>query len=195
MEGPLTVVGVSSERSLGDALNAGVYAASGEVVTKMDDDDWYGSDHLWDLMLALDYSGAELVAKGAEFVYMEELDITIRRHIGKAEKRQRTATMAGASLTVLRSAFEAVGLSRARGRRGSAFLGDMRKSGVRPFRTHGYGFVVHRDGDNTWQADTEYFLSSAVSQRAGLALDSAMVDGGPAPRRFPPSSGHRRART
>ena len=162
----------------------------------MDDDDWYGSDHLWDLMLALDYSGAELVAKGAEFVYMEELDITIRRHIGKAEKRQRTATMAGASLTALRSAFEAVG-----GFRGlavgedSAFLGDMRKSGVRPFRTHGYGFVVHRHGDNTWQADTEYFLSSAVSQRAGLALDWAMVDGGPAPRRFPPSSGHRRART
>src|SRR5262249_50768517 len=42
VEGPLTVVGVSSERSFGEALNAGVDAASGEVVTKMDDDDWYG---------------------------------------------------------------------------------------------------------------------------------------------------------
>ena len=95
MEGPLTVVGVSSERSLGDALNAGVDAASGEVVTKMDDDDWYGSDHLWDLMLALDYSGAELVAKGAEFVYMEELDITIRRFTGRSEGSERDDSRLG----------------------------------------------------------------------------------------------------
>ena len=108
MEGPLTVVGVSSERSLGDALNAGVDAASGEVVTKMDDDDWYGSDHLWDLMLALDYSGAELVAKGAEFVYMEELDITIRRFTGRSEGANVT-TVAGGTLTISKHNLEAVG--------------------------------------------------------------------------------------
>ena len=62
VEGPLTVVRVSSTATLGDALNAGTDAASGELITKMDDDDWYGPEHLWDLVSAAEYSGAELVA-------------------------------------------------------------------------------------------------------------------------------------
>ena len=60
------MIRVDGELTLGDALNAGVEASSGELVTKMDDDDYYSTEHLWDLVLALEYSGADLVGKGAE---------------------------------------------------------------------------------------------------------------------------------
>ena len=45
----------------------------------MDDDDYYSIEHLWDLVLALEYSGADLVGKAAEFVYLEEIDVTLRQ--------------------------------------------------------------------------------------------------------------------
>ena len=54
-------------------------AASGDVVLKMDDDDWYGPDVVTDLLWARRTSGAELVGMPAEFVYLEQLDLTIRR--------------------------------------------------------------------------------------------------------------------
>ena len=39
--------------------------------TKVDDDDRYGPEHIWDLVLARQFSGATVVGKGAEFVYLE----------------------------------------------------------------------------------------------------------------------------
>ena len=174
-EGPVTLVRVGSEASLGKALNAGIEAASGEVITKMDDDDWYGREHLWDLMLALAYSGAELVGKGAEFVYLQEPDLTIRRFVGKAESSNRT--LGGGSITMLRSAFDAVdGFRDLAHGEDQAIIDDLLEAGVRRWRTHGYGFLTHRHQGNTWQAPPGYFLSRARAQRPGLALDWAMGD-------------------
>ena len=127
---------MGSEASLGKALNAGIEAASGEVITKMDDDDWYGREHLWDLMLALEYSGAELVGKGAEFVYLQEPDLTIRRFVGKAESSNRT--LGGGSITMLRSAFDAVdGFRDLAHGEDQAIIDDLLEAGVRRSRTHG----------------------------------------------------------
>ena len=78
------MIRVDGELTLGDALNAGVETANGELVTKMDDDDYYSIEHLWDLVLALEYSGADLVGKGAEFVYLQWIDLTMRRFMGDA---------------------------------------------------------------------------------------------------------------
>ena len=41
--------------------------AQGTLLTKVDDDDLYGPEHVWDLVLARCYSGAAVVGKGAEF--------------------------------------------------------------------------------------------------------------------------------
>ena len=66
----------------------------------MDDDDLYGPDHVWDLVLAHEYSGAHLVGKGIENVYLREVDRTVKRQSGQAETY--TNDLAGGTLLVAR---------------------------------------------------------------------------------------------
>ena len=70
------VLYIDGRTTLGDCLNRGVEAASGDYVAKMDDDDLYGERYLSDSILAASYSGAEVVGKGTHFVYFESLDTT-----------------------------------------------------------------------------------------------------------------------
>lgn len=82
---PARVVRVAAGSSLGDALNAAVEASTGELLAKMDDDDLYGKDYISDLVAAKERSGAEIVGKGAETVYLGGSNQTIRRHgLGKS---------------------------------------------------------------------------------------------------------------
>ena len=52
-------------------------ATSGDLVLKMDDDDWYAPDAIADLVRAHAYSGAEVVGMPAEFHYLTEPDVTV----------------------------------------------------------------------------------------------------------------------
>jgi hypothetical protein len=79
---PVTVVEAPAGLPFGAVLNRMAAVASGTFLAKVDDDDWYGPDHLADLLLAQLYSGADLVGSAPEFVYLEPLDVTIRRRVG-----------------------------------------------------------------------------------------------------------------
>ena len=83
---PIQTVSVPEERCLGDVLNHALAAAQGSLIAKFDDDDLYGADHLWDLVLASEYSGAALVGKVSEYVYLAGADCTIRRFAGFGER-------------------------------------------------------------------------------------------------------------
>ena len=61
-------------RPLGAVLAAATAAAAGPLLAKMDDDDVYGAEHLWDLVLAHEYSGAALVGKFPATVYLARSD-------------------------------------------------------------------------------------------------------------------------
>ena len=51
----------SQDTFFGDVLNDAYEAASGDVLLKVDDDDWYGPHAVVDLLLARRYSGADVV--------------------------------------------------------------------------------------------------------------------------------------
>ena len=70
------VLHVDGRTTLGDCLNRGVEAASGQYIAKMDDDDHYGERYLSDSVLAASFSDAEIVGKGLFFVYFEAGDTT-----------------------------------------------------------------------------------------------------------------------
>ena len=102
---PVSVVPVSAEAPLGRVLDAAAAAASGLLLTKFDDDDIYGAEHVWDLVLAREYSRAEMVAKGAEYVYLAASDFTIHRFGGKGERFSRRPIIAGGAMVMAASDF------------------------------------------------------------------------------------------
>jgi hypothetical protein len=172
--GDLEVIRVDAGATLGAALNACLARASGNLVTKMDDDDWYGDEHLWDLVLAQCYSRADIVGKGAEFVFLSREDMTIRRFAGGAERYG--TTVAGGTLCAGRDFLQdAGGFVRASVGEDRALIEDTVAAGGRVYRTHGFGYVLHRHGSHSWQAPDAYFSTAAVARYPGAALGLALV--------------------
>jgi hypothetical protein len=170
------VVRVEAELTLGDALNAGVAVAEGELVTKMDDDDYYSVDHLWDLVLALEYSGADLVGKGAEFVYLEDVDLTIRRFMGDAESDH--PRLAGGGMMARREPLEGIGgwPSRTRGE-DTWIVKNFKRAGRATYRTHGFGYILNRHfRGHTWNPAVDYFLVQSQREWRGLRFDQTAIE-------------------
>ncbi|HDH03326.1 MAG TPA: glycosyltransferase family 2 protein [Actinobacteria bacterium] len=173
---PVQVVRVAHEMTLGDALNLAVRASSGTLLTKFDDDDHYGPDHVFDLVLAREYSRAELVGKAAEFVYLARSETTVRRFAGRAETF--STTIGGGALLISRHDLgEAGGWRRVPRGVDRALVEDVENAGGAVYRTHGFGYVLVRHGQgHTWAEEDQYFLDQAEDRRAGLALGWAGVE-------------------
>lgn len=166
----LTVIATPGERSLGHALAMAAEASDGELLTKMDDDDHYGPDHLLDLVLARDVSGAPVVGKSSTIVHVEALDTTVRRVIGTPETAVHR--VAGGTILVgadeLRSLGGWADVPRAVD---SALMRAATDAGAMIYRPHdmGYLYVRHAaDRGHTWSADAGHFLANAREQWLGL---------------------------
>lgn len=170
---------VSSDRDLGQVLAFLGERASGDLVTKWDDDDWYTTEHLNDLVAAMRYSGAGVVAKAAEYVYLSSLDLTLRRFRSNAETF--STTVAGGTLMLTRSMLEGIGGWPAGPRRVDRRLIEAVEAvGAPIYRVHGLGYLLRRDHcatSHTWLAEDDYFLAQALDQRPGLDLEFAGVVG------------------
>ena len=171
----LTVLRFAADAVFGHVLSAASAVASGEWVAKMDDDDWYGAEHISDLVFAAGYSGADLVGKGSEFVYLEDSDMTIRRGLGTGEAPSRT--LSGGTLLVRSSVLRDIdgwrGLPRGVD---VALIDDVASAGGALWRTHPFGYLLCRTtGRHTWSVDDRYFERQAEQTWDGLALDVAGV--------------------
>ncbi len=168
------VVVAPAEVSLGRALQIGSAAATGELLTKVDDDDYYGPDHVLDLVIAHRLSGATLVGKSTTLVHLEDLDVTVRRVFGTPESFVHR--VAGGTILLSSADLAAVGgwsdVPRAVD---SSLIRSVRDAGGRVYRPHdlGYVYVRHRRTEgsvegHTWAADAGHFLVSAREQWLGL---------------------------
>ena len=148
----------------GDVMHAAARAASGDVLLKVDDDDWYSPYVVHDLLLARRYSGADVVGMPSEFVYLEELGVTAQRnHPTEVFNR----FVAGGTILVDRDVLRAVGgFRRVRRFVDAQLLGAVEAAGGRIYRTHGLGYVLRRTGSgHTWQSDPESFRRPDILAR------------------------------
>ncbi|MBG0813046.1 family 2 glycosyl transferase [Planomonospora sp. ID82291] len=166
---PVTVVEADAATPFGDVLNLAAAAAGGDHVAKWDDDDWYGPDHLADLLLARAHSGAEIVGTAAEFFYLEPLNVTIRRTDYTSEVW--SDHVAGGTILLDRDRFRETGgfpgLPRGVD---AAFLKAAHAAGARIYRTHGLGYMLRRgvSARHTWQLPLAHFLRVASNQWRGF---------------------------
>ena len=178
-ERDVTVLRVGDDRNLGETLNLAMSQAGGQVLSKWDDDDWYSPEHIWDVVLALEYSGADIVGKAAEFVYLADLDITIRRFPQGADSPSKT--IGGGTLTADRDVLRSVGgFPNWPHHVDQGLLGAIVDQGGVSFRTHGFGYLLNRHGDHTWDVETDYFLDASFRQWRGLDLTAPGIDAGSA---------------
>ncbi|MGI8644824.1 MAG: glycosyltransferase [Nocardioides sp.] len=166
---PSVLLPVAAETRFGDVLDAAARAASGDLVLKMDDDDWYGPDVVSDLRWARRTSGAELVGMAAEFVYLEPLGLTVRR---RTSVEAPARVVAGGTMLLDRGYLRALGGFRSVTRFVDAqLLAAVRRAGGGVHRTQGLGYVLRRGATgHTWSPDLGYFLSrrSVVAQWRGF---------------------------
>ena len=162
------------------ALSGTAIAARGELVAKMDDDALYDRRHVWDLVLAHQYSGAALVGKAAETVYLADADATLRRRVGNRERYD--GGIAGGTLLLCRD-----DLGRAGGwpllpvGEDRALIARVHRIGA-VYRTH--GFVLVRHGRrHAWEPGSDRFHAHADLVRPGWHPQLADIDDEP---RFEP---------
>ena len=174
---PVRVTAVAAQQPLGAVLNAAVEASTGVLLAKFDDDDYYSADHLWDLVLAQEFSQAELVAKGAEYVYLSSRDRTLRMFGRRGERYLGYPGVSGGAMLIARHHLDAAGGWRRIPRHVDTGLArDVVRVGGRIYRTHGRGYLRVRHGrSHTWDMDESHFLGRAREARDGLDLDFAGV--------------------
>jgi glycosyltransferase involved in cell wall biosynthesis len=155
----------SKDVFFGDVLNDAFEAASGDVLLKVDDDDWYGPHAVVDLLLARRYSGADVVGMPSEFVHLAELGITTRRnHPTEIFNR----FVAGGTIMADRDVVRSVGGFRPVRRFVDAqLLSGIEAAGGRIYRTHGLGYVLRRlaSGHHTWQVEADSFRKEGIVDR------------------------------
>lgn len=155
---PVKIVQVPAHEPLGAVLNAATAVANGTLLANMDDDDLYGGDHIWDLVLAHKYSGAPLVGKWNDFVYLTASDQTIHRSRGCNEDYQ--GNISGGTMLISRRELDRVGGWRRTRYADSALIGDFVLAHQRIYRTHGLGYLAvrHRDRHAYDMSDHHYLV-------------------------------------
>lgn len=155
---PIQTFRADSSLVFGHVLNSAASRASGDVLLKMDDDDWYGPDFVADLLLARTYSGADIVGCAPEFTFVEPLWVTTRRPDPSEVYRP---FVAGGTMLMDRGVFRSLGGFRQTVKYVDAtMLASVVESGGRVYRSHGLGYVLRRGGQgHTWDPGLGYFVS------------------------------------
>ena len=171
----LRLLKAPSSDPLGTCLNQLVAAADGDIVSKMDDDDHYAPWYLHDLCRALEYSGAEVVGKGASYVYVESRNATILTY-PKHEHRD-SDFVRGGTLTAGRDVFLSNPFAALPRSEDTTFLASVIAGGGRVYASDRFNFVLHRgDSKNhTWQAADAAIFASGDMKYVGNGLGQVTV--------------------
>ncbi len=162
------LITVPAAATLGEALGIATARARGSLITKVDDDDIYGPEHIWDLVVARAVSGATVVGKPAQYVLLEQQGVTVRRDRPSADVYGRV--VAGGTMLMARGELEAMGGWRpVRSGVDRALLDRVLHAGGTIYQTWSFGFIYRRHGDaHTWDVSDAYFLRSVIQRWEGL---------------------------
>lgn len=164
-----TIVEIPGSDMFGAALAEGVRRSSGDYITKLDDDDWYSENHVFDLVLAQLYSQADIVGKTTEYLFFEEYEQTIHRTFATERYHDQ---MAGGAMLLSRSAFDALGGWRPTpNSTDRSVLLRVHDEGGIGYRTHGLGYLYIRHANtHTWVREASQLLDGSYEQWRGRRL-------------------------
>jgi spore maturation protein CgeB len=154
-----SVVAADSTLTLGACMNRGIAAAGGRYVAKMDDDNWYGSHYVSDLVRAFSWTDAQVVGKWAHYVHMLASNATLLRFSG-AEHRY-VELVQGGTIMAPRSVMLELAMEDLPRRVDTTFLEKVRLHGGKVYSADRFNFISIRspsiDG-HTWSISDEDLL-------------------------------------
>lgn len=163
------VVAASATDAFGQALATGLRASSGDLIVKIDDDDWYSRHAVSDLVWAHRYSGADVVGKTTEYLYLDRVGQTVHRAFATERYHSQVA---GGAMLLSRSVLDAIGGWRPTpNSTDRSILLRVHESGGVAYRTHGLGYLYVRHSDaHTWVRSDSHLLSGSFEQWKGQVL-------------------------
>ncbi|WP_326965488.1 CgeB family protein [Arthrobacter sp. CG_A4] len=170
----VTLLTAEAHVSLGECLNKCVSAAEGQVLTKMDDDDFYAADYLSDQLHALEYSAADVVGKQAHYMYLADRNATLLRFSEWEHRYTRTVmgpTIMGSADVFRSSPFAAVGSGE-----DTRFLRDVGAGGGVVYASDRFNYCQQRASEgHTWNISGAELMASSVLKFFGNYRDQVSV--------------------
>ena len=165
----------TKDATLGSILTDLAGKTSGDYVAKMDDDDYYGPEHLRDLVDVIVDKDADVAGRAMNYVYLEPLGLTVRRFgvQGTQAVEIWSDWVCGGTILVSRSAGESAGWF---GNGTTAvdryLLGHVTENGGKIWRTFGAGYIYRRSFTfHTYVTNYSKYLKNANQQVVGLWRD------------------------
>lgn len=157
-----TLLSAPASVTLGECLNRLVEASSGDVLAKIDDDDYYAPYYLHDSINTMRFANADLVGKFATYMYSEADDMLTLRNPGK--ENMYTDFITGATMVGRRELFESVPFLPLRNGEDSRFLNAVENADAKIFAGDRFNFLQMRGAHkHTWSADLlELYANSVV---------------------------------
>jgi glycosyltransferase involved in cell wall biosynthesis len=161
-----------SSKNLGMILTSLAQLSTGEFVSKMDDDDYYGPEHLRDLVDAAIDTGADVVGRAMNYVYLEPLQLTVRRFSASGTQAVELWSdwVCGGTILVRRKQAENVGwFGNGHTAVDRFLLSGVTNNGGKIWRTFGAGYIYRRTFTfHTYITNYSKYLNGANEQVVGL---------------------------
>jgi len=162
----------SKDKVLGEILTALAESSASEFIAKMDDDDYYGPEHLRDLLDAALSTGADVVGRAMNYVYLEPLDVTVRRFAphGTQAVELWSDWVCGGTILAKRESAQAAGWFGSGNTAVDRFLlSSVTNNGGKIWRTFGAGYIYRRTFTfHTYVTHYSKYLNGANEQVIGI---------------------------
>lgn len=159
---------------LGYKLNALMHEATGEVIAKMDDDDYYGPNYVSDMLLPMRWGGFDLIGKNQTFWHDVQSDKFYLKNLRGAHKTQDLvfgATFVGSRTMFLRNPFP-----ERRTGEDTLQLAQLKSNGYRIYSADPFNFcIVRRASQHTWDLPAGFWERDCEMLPEGFCLDDIHI--------------------
>ncbi len=148
--------------TLGECLNFGIEQSKYNYISKMDDDDYYGTNYLTDLMNVFKYTDADITGKVSSFVYFEDSNtLSVRDNIIQyryINTFPEYVIIKGSTILIKREILRKVKFQNLNSAEDTNFLIDCYMAGIKLYAADKYNYVCIRHKnllDHTWRISSE----------------------------------------
>lgn len=171
----ITIKRFDKNITLGTILSTLASKTSTQFIAKMDDDDFYGPEHLRDLLDAALDTKADVVGRAMNYVYLEPIHVTVRRFSASGTQAVELWSdwVCGGTILAKRSAAEAAGwFGNGHTAVDRFLLSGITNNGGKIWRTFGAGYIYRRGFTfHTYVTNYSKYLNGANDQMVGIWED------------------------